>query len=247
MDTTLVKGMRVLERLIQAEGPVGISALANELELQKSNVHRTLATLVELGYVAREPAGQYRPTLRLWEQGTRVLTREPVRRAALAFMQVLQQETEETVNLVVLDGPDCLYVHQISAAKPIRATSPIGQRAPAIFPASGKALLAFQPDVAARVKSIWARQEKQHRARVKVSSLLEELATVRRTGCAFSTSGWRQGINSIASPILNPSGLPVASIAVCGPAERMTKERMKGMTKAVLNACTQASNALSSG
>jgi IclR family KDG regulon transcriptional repressor len=246
MDTTLVKGLKVLERLIQAEGPVGISALAQDLELQKSNVHRTLATLVQMGYVSREPTGQYRPTLRLWEQGTRVLRREPVRRAAVAFMQALHQETSETVNLVVLDGSDCLYLHQITAPRPIRASSPLGQRVKAIYPASGKALLAFQPDVNVRVKSICSQLPREEKSKVKVTALLEELANVRRTGFAFSFGAWRAGIHSVAGPIMGPSGIPVACIAVSGPAERMTRERMKNMSKAVLNACTETSSALSS-
>ena len=243
MDSTLLKGLTVLERVIQSDVPMGVSALAAALGLPKSNVHRTLATLVEAGYLAQDEGGNYRPTLRIWEQGTRVIARDPLRRAASAFMQALHQETAETVNLIVLDGDECLYIHQITAPMPIRASSALGHRAPAIFPASGKALLAFGPDTEKRVRALYAKQ-KSPRPRMKLTELLDEIATIRRNGFALSVSGWREGINSVAGVIMGPNGVPAGAIALSGPQERMGLERMNALAHSVLNACTHASSAL---
>jgi DNA-binding IclR family transcriptional regulator len=243
LDTTLIKGLRILERVIQSDVPIGVSALAADVSLPKSNVHRTLTTLVECGYLAQDEAGNYRPTLRVWEQGARVIARDPLRRAALAFMQALHQETSETVNLVVLDGDDCLYIHQIAAPMPIRASSPVGHRAPAIFPASGKALLAFGPEPEKKVRAVYAKQ-KSPKPSVKLAELLKEIATIRRNGIAYSVSGWREGINSVAGVIVGSDGLPAGAIALSGPQERMAPERMNQLSQSVLNACTHASSAL---
>jgi IclR family transcriptional regulator, KDG regulon repressor len=242
LDTTLIKGLRILERVIQSDVSVGVSALASAMKLPKSNVHRTLTTLVESGYLVQDESGNYRPTLRVWEQGARVIARDPLRRAALAFMQSLHQETAETVNLIVLDGDDCLYIHQISAPMPIRASSAVGHRAPAIYPASGKALLAFGPDPEKRVRAIFAKQ-KAPKPTVKLATLLDEISTIRKKGVAFSISGWREGINSVAGVIIGPNGLPAGAIALSGPQERMSDERMNQLAQSVLNACTHASSA----
>ncbi len=242
MDTTLIKGLRILERVIQSDAPVGVSTLASVMKLPKSNVHRTLSTLVESGYLMQDEAGNYKPTLRIWEQGTRVIARDTLRRAAVAFMQSLQQETSETVNLIVLDGDECLYIHQIAAPMPIRASSPVGHRAPAIFPASGKALLAFGPEPEKRIRTLYAKQ-KSPKPSVKLADLLDEIGAIRRNGVAFSVSGWREGINSVASVIIGPIGLPAGAIALSGPQERMTSERMNQLSRSVLNACTHASAA----
>jgi IclR family KDG regulon transcriptional repressor len=59
-------------------------------------------------------------------------------------------------------------------------------------------------------------------------------------------SGWSTGINSIAGAIIGRDGVAAAAIAVCGPAERMTRERMDSLTDQVLNACTQAGDTLRS-
>ena len=244
VDTTLMKGLRVLECLVRADKPLGISAVAAELKLQKSNVHRTLATLIAMRYVTQDASGLYRPTLRIWEQGARVIARDPVRRAALSFMQALHQESSETVSLVVLDGAHCLWIHQIVAPIPVRLTSHVGQRAPAIYPAAGKALLAYQPDVEKRVKAIATRYPESKRGRVKIAALLAELATVRRTGCAYSEGDWREGVNGVASAIVGADAVPVAALALSGPSERMDQERMKSLSNALLNACTHIGNAL---
>jgi DNA-binding IclR family transcriptional regulator len=243
VDTTLIKGLQILERVIQADTPLGVSALAATLKLPKSNIHRTLATLVEANYLAQDESGNYRPTLRIWEQGVKVIARDPLRRAANAFMQTLHQETSETVNLIVLDGDECLYIHQIAAPIPIRASSALGHRAPAIFPASGKALLAFGPDAEKRVRALYSKQ-KTPKPRVKLTELLEEIASIRRKGYALSVSGWREGINSVAGVIMGPNGVPAGAIALSGPQERMNSERMNALSHSVLNACTHASSAL---
>jgi IclR family transcriptional regulator, KDG regulon repressor len=238
-----MKGMRLFERLVQSDMPMGISALAADLGLQKSNVHRTLATLVKLGYAQQNAAGYYHPTRRIWEQGQKVIRRDPVRRAALAMMHALHQETGETVTLAVLDKNEVLYLHQITSARPIRPVSPIGHRVPAIYPASGKVLLAFQPDMEKRVRALCARQVRDAK-KVNTTALLQELGTARKTGFAYSMSGWREGINSVAGIVIGPDEQPAASLSISGPAERMDKERMKELTDAVLNACTQVGDVL---
>jgi IclR family KDG regulon transcriptional repressor len=243
VETTLLKGLQILERVIRADSPLGVSALAALMKLPKSNVHRTLATLVEAGYLTQDKSGNYLPTLRIWEEGIKVIARDPLRRAAAPFMQALHQETSETVNLVVLDGDECLYVHQIAAFMPIRASSALGHRAPAIYPASGKALLAFSEDGEKRVRAIHARQ-KGSKPKVSLTELLDEIAAVRRRGYAISVSGWRDGINSVAGVIMGPDGEPAGAIAVSGPMERMTAERMETLSRSVLNVCTHISSTI---
>src|SRR4029077_17551453 len=54
MDTTIAKGLRLLNRIAHADAPVGVTAMAKEMGLEKSNVHRTLTTLMTLGHVQKD-------------------------------------------------------------------------------------------------------------------------------------------------------------------------------------------------
>jgi len=141
MNNTLVKGLQLLEVLARSEGALGVSELANRLALGKSNVHRLLQALVELGYVQKnEQRGTYQASLKLWEIGTAMASRLGIKTHALDAMERLLQTTRETVHLSVLDGDEVVYVHKIDSPEPVRAYSEIGGRVPAWCVATGKAI-----------------------------------------------------------------------------------------------------------
>ena len=143
MDATLLKGLRVLETLARSPGPRGVSDLARELELTRSNVHRTLRTLATAGYARQgDHPGTYECTLKLFELSSAVMERVDVVRCAERHMQLLAEITQECVHLAALSGKEVVYLHKIESPQPVRAYSSIGGRAPAHCVASGKALLA---------------------------------------------------------------------------------------------------------
>jgi len=238
-----LKGLAVLERLVHAEQPIGVSALALEFHLPKSNMHRTLNTLVQAGYVAKNQIGNYVATLKTWELGVPVINRHGIRRAAWAVMPALFQEAQETVNLIVLDGDDCLYIHQLSTNTPIRPSNTIGERVPAIMTVSGKAMLAQLPDWQKRVRDLYAKQ-KDPKPPMKLSVLLNEIETIRERGYAHAPSVWRTSINSLAGVIVSANNTPVAAIAIAGPKERFTEEKLTQLIPSLLNACTMVSRSL---
>jgi IclR family transcriptional regulator, KDG regulon repressor len=235
MDTTVAKGLNILELLAKAEGPVRLSAMAEQLGLQKSNVHRLLATFIELGYVAKEPeSGRYALTLRLWELGSAVLAMHPAKRAAAPFMQELHHATSETVSLTVLDGDDVLYLEKIVAPRVLRFTTRPGARAPAALVAPGKALLAHEPDALAIIKR--AAKQGVSGKKIDVTSLMAELEGVRRNGYSVSKSNLTPGVVGVAAPIMGRDGRAAAAVSVSGPAERLTEKKIRAVVEAVLNA-----------
>lgn len=237
MDTTVVKGMAVLELLARADGPVRLAAIAQQLNLQKSNVHRLLQTLSALGFVTQEPgAGRYLPTLKLWELGAGILLAHPARRAAAPFMQELHRATSETVSLTVLDGDEVLYLEKLLSPRPLRFSTRPGSRAPAALTASGKAMLAQSPDPRPsleRAKARWSRA-----ADLDVEALMTEFEQIRRQGYAVSEGGWSPGLMGIAAAIPAGDG-PRAAITVSGPADRISDAKRRDIVEAVLNACAR--------
>jgi DNA-binding IclR family transcriptional regulator len=150
IDKTVVKSLGMLERLVDLGRPMGVTELALATRLQKSNVHRILATLRHLGYVRSNPDSSYEPTLRVWELGQRIHARMDLPAAARPHLKRLVQETDETSHLAVLAGHEVVYVETIETANPVRAHTPLGGRAPAYCTASGKALLSGQPAAVVR-------------------------------------------------------------------------------------------------
>lgn len=222
MDKTLAKGMSVLEVLVAADGPQGVSQLARKLDLSKSNTHRLLQTLSALGYVASKE-GRYYLTPKLWVLGADLMSRLDVRRIALPELERLAEDTQETVHLSVLDNDEVVYVDKIDSPQPIRAYTKIGGRAPAWCVATGKAMLAFQPQE--QIERV-ARQLKPFTS-LSISdapSLRRELQEVRELGYAVNRGEWREEIGGLAAPIFDSRATVVAALGISGPTGRINAQ-----------------------
>src|SRR5690606_5948011 len=150
---TFLKGLILLETLARSEQACGVTELASELQLTKSNVHRLLQGLVHQGF-ARNVAdtGRYELTMKLWELGSHVFGRLDVRHVAEPFMTSLAADTSEAVHLSALDGIEVLYLAKIASPQPVRAYTTVGGRAPAQCVATGKAQ--FPSSAAATLESV---------------------------------------------------------------------------------------------
>ncbi|MDP3762412.1 MAG: IclR family transcriptional regulator [Ramlibacter sp.] len=239
MDSTTVKALQVLSALADSEEPRGVAELSRQLGFSKSNTFRILATLASQGFVRSVgDAGRYSLTLKIWELGVRVIDRHPVRRVARPHMKMLFNQVDETILLSVLDGADVLYIEKIEGEHPVRASARVGWRASAWRTASGKSLLAFQPEET--VASIAEAQAGSD----AFPELLKELREVRERGFAMSINGSRPGVNSVSAPVWGTDRMPVAALSVSGPAERFSHDRMLSLSTSVMNAATRLSESL---
>lgn len=244
MDGTLLKGLRVLETLALSDQPRGITELARDLELTKSNLHRTLQTLIAAQYVHTPTPGRYACTLKLFELGSAVMSQVNVRSAGVPFMAKLLADTGETVHLSVLDKAEVIYVNKLDSAHPVRAYSSIGGRAPAYCVASGKALLAHSGEAALTALGDFPLPDYTPRTITTLEGLQREMAQIRRQGFAVNRGEWRYTVYGLAAIVLDASGHPVASIGISGPAERMKPAQMKQYQSIVMEAATGLSRAL---
>jgi DNA-binding IclR family transcriptional regulator len=241
-EGSVARALSVLEFLARAREPARLSAVALELGLQKSTVHRILATLAGLGYVEQvSETGCYRATLKLWELGQSTIHEHPVKRAAAAFLHELHRATGETVSLTILSGDDVLYLDKIMSPRAIRFTTRVGSRAPAPLTAGGKAMLAHLPDPRALLKRTAARLKGERR--FEVETLMRELAQVRSAGYAISS--FSPGVISIAAPVMAHDGRAAAALSVSAPSERVSAKKKAVIIERVLNACANMSERVS--
>jgi len=249
MNNTLVKGLQLLEALAGRDSPVGVSQLAAELGMGKSNVHRTLQALVATGYVAKDEArGAYFASLKIWEIGARVMAQLEVRRAASPAMQWLLEQTRETVHLSVLDGEQVVYIDKLDSPEPVRAYSEIGGRAPAYCVATGKAMLAWRD-----VEKPFAGHAPNDPPGFSPATITDraelrrEMERIRAQGYAVNRGEWRASVWGVAAPIKDGGGRVVAAIGLSGPASRIKPARVKPLAAIVMEAALRISSALTSG
>lgn len=245
MDKTLLKGLAVLEAVAEQQGRSRtIEELAQHLNMTRSNVHRTLQTLAHARYVMKdEVTGSYSTTMKLFELGGKQLARFDVRRFAPPYMRSLAELTGETVHLSILEGIDVVYIDKIDSAQPIRSYTTIGGRAPAYAVATGKAMLAHQPD--GYIDRYADRLQRYTPATITALPVLkEELATVRRLGYAVNHGEWRDTVGGLAVAVFNSLDQVVAGLGISGPLERLNTARIRQFAPQVKACAAQLSAAL---
>jgi len=252
MDKTLAKGMAVLEYLVDQARPCGVSDVARALDLAASNAHRTLQSLVALGYVRQLPDARYGATLRLFEMGTRVAAGLDVKEVARQELAGLAQQTEETIHLAVRDGAEVIYLDKIDSPQPVAAYSRVGGRAPAQCVATGKVLLAqalpqreqAETWLAGTIPVLHPHTPSSHRS---YSSLLEDLLQARAQGHALNREEWREGVCGLGAPIFDGRATAIAALGMSLPSIRFTADRVPMLAELLRAAAARASAALGYG
>lgn len=241
----MLKGLAVLEALVEQQGRSRtIEELAAELKLTKSNVHRTLQTLAHANYLAKnENTGSYHLTMKLFELGARQLLQFDVRTFAPPFMRALAEETGETVHLSILDGFTVVYIEKIDSPQPVRSYTAIGGRAPAYAVATGKAMLAYQPDgYLERHAADLMRHTPTTITSVPV--LKDEMARIARSGYAINRGEWRESVGGLAVAVFNGLNQVVAALGISGPLDRLTLGKMSELAPLVKKRAADISRAM---
>lgn len=204
-----------------------LTQIAEQIGINKSTVHRLLATLERQQFLERDPlTGAYHPGIRLLQLAHLALENNDLRRLASPFLRHLCDLHRENVNLAILDGTEVVYTDVIESAQRVKLAAVTGQRLPAFGTASGKAILAYLPEEI--VQQVLDRGVPQYTQRTLTSPaiFLEDMQRTRERGFAISEQEYEDGINAVATPIFNAHHEPIASISVAGPAYRLSKERM---------------------
>jgi IclR family KDG regulon transcriptional repressor len=206
---------------------LNMTQISEMVGMHKSTVHRLLATLEKRKFVKRDPvSGIYRPGIRLLQMAYLTLEDINIREIALPYMSKLVEQYRETVDLAILDESDVVFVDAIESPQRVKLAASPGQRLPAFSTASGKAILAFLPEEEAKA----IRKQNNHQYKpfrvLSQTAFFEDLENTRKRGYSIDVEELEEGIHAIGAPIMGVKGIPIASLAVAGPAFRLTQELM---------------------
>lgn len=244
MDKTVAKALNLLETLVKSSEPLGVTDLALRLELTKSNVHRTLDTLRQLGYVEYLPEHRrYRASFKLWQLGTWISENLDIKQVASPHLHALADKTGETVHLCLLSGENVIYIDKVDCKHHVRPATRIGGSAPAHCVSTGKAILAFRPE--AVIKAVLGKLEQHTPQTIVTKKAFEaELAAVREKGVAYNRGEWHVETIGAAAPIRNAEGEVVAAVGVSIPTSRARMSDVKKLAPTIQATAAAISAAL---
>lgn len=221
------RALDVLTLFAAHAGPdLGVTEIADRLDLSKAVVHRILASFRVKGFVdLDEGSRRYRLGAAALDLGLSYLNRIDVMSEARRELHTLCQQTDETATLSVRAGWNRVYVDQVTPLRDIKMVVQIGGSYPLHAGSSGKALLAFLP---AELRDAYLGGGSLHAVTeitiTDPDALRVELDEIRERGYAASLGERQPGAASVAAPVLDHAGLPVVGVSVCGPIDRFRDE-----------------------
>jgi len=234
----------ILEELSRSE-LLGLREVTQNTGIPKSTVFRILSTLVDLGYVTREPNRNYRINPRLGRLVSDGAASEALRRLARPLMLELRDTYGETVNLGAQQFDKVTYLEVVPSEFALRLQESRGASVPVHASALGKAILAFSPqrEVEAFVRGHKLESVTEHTISDR-EAFLAELKRVRNAGVAFDRGEGSMLAVCIGAPILDAGGYAVAAMSISGPASRFNPKKDSPVIASLLKGTTELSRAL---
>jgi DNA-binding IclR family transcriptional regulator len=211
----LRRGLAVLRLLAGRAGPVTADSVARELGLPRSTTYHLLAELAAAGFVTHLPEERrYGLGLATFELGSAYLRHDPLERLARPVLRALITRTGHTAHLGVLHGSETLYLLREQPPHPhATVVTDVGVRLPAQLPASGRAMLGLLP--AAQVRALFPGSfvSRTDRGPAHLPALRRLLALERRRGWSVEDGYVTARFASVAAPVLDHGGRPIAAIS----------------------------------
>jgi IclR family KDG regulon transcriptional repressor len=225
MSQSLKKGIEAL-LFMASRKSVGVTELADELQINKSTAFRILDTFLEADMVEKNKETlKYKlgpAILRLSEQyykNFNIIT------AAKPLMERLAADIRESVHLCVCSNNKAVVIEQIMSDSRLVVNAKIGNSEPLHCSAVGKCLLAFAPpEDREKMLSKVTFDVFTEKTITSKQRMLEEIENVRRQGYAVDDGELSADIKCVAVPVFI-NGACSYSLGASGALTRMTKEK----------------------
>jgi sugar lactone lactonase YvrE/DNA-binding IclR family transcriptional regulator len=226
------KALALVDHIASASAPPTPTELAQASGLPRSTLFRLLAALESRGYVRRDARDRgWRLGFRLFALAHGAWSGFDLPAAAEEEIPGLRESTGETVQLVTLDGHECVVVGGADGTQAIRHAALVGTRTPWHASAAGLALVAFaEPGV--RAELLAARDAPELEAAI---------ALTRGRGYAVGADSG-DGVADLAAPILDVRGHAAGALALTGPAYRLDDRRLHALAPVLMSAARRVSH-----
>jgi DNA-binding IclR family transcriptional regulator len=237
---SLARGLQVLQIMADSGDGIGVTELADQLEVNKATASRLVHTLLAYGFVEQASDGRrYQLGPVLVQLSRSVINRMPLRETAKPYLHQMVKRTGECAHLAIYAQSQALYIDQVESDATLRVNAEVGQMAPLYCTALGKVLLAFgeypmPEDLEMRTAATIITREK----------LAEEMEKVRRQGYAIDDEEYDEGVRCVAVPVFDFRDNIVGAIGISGPAARISLDRLGKIAAQVIQVGQELTNRL---
>lgn len=217
----------VLEQFFGVTGEIGVTELSRRLKLHKNNVFRLLATLEARGYIDQNKVTEnYRLGLKCLQLGQTYAQQMGFLLQAKAVLDELAKSSHESSFVAVKRGTAVVPLDFVESQNAVRVIGLLGLHLPLHCTASGKVHLAFDSDEGLSQNLPDGLARYTDKTVLDRDCVLAQLREVRDLGYAVEQGEFLEEVASVAVPVRDYTRTLVGSLAITGPAHRLTSEKI---------------------
>jgi DNA-binding IclR family transcriptional regulator len=242
VSKTVLKALRMLDLIAQADRPVTRRELTELAELDRSTASRLLATLESTGIVWCDPnTARYSVGIKVVSWAGAFLRGTDLRRLAAPLLRELRDDSGETATLHIVTGLDRVCIDGAESPEMIRRVVLLGERVPLYRGTTSKVILAhLDPTAVAQV------MERAYADPTTSAELLgAHVAAARRNGYLSLSDDRVAGVASISAPIFEAAEV-VGAFTVAGPSNRWSSDRREVFAETLVGIANRVSTSLGS-
>jgi IclR family transcriptional regulator, acetate operon repressor len=243
----LDRAFLILDVIADAGGEAKLTEIAALAGLNISTCHHLISTLHNWGYVARGPNGRsYVLGSRILHLSAACLRQVDLPRRAQGFVDRLNDQTREAVQLAIMQDTNLVNVLRREARHAVRVDASLGGNSNAAHAtATGKAILAWLPPTELdRIVADKGLTAFTPHTITDIDSLKEDLRLTRRNGFAIDREEFQLGVICLGAAIRDHAGAVVGSISVSSPVFRATPEYINQIRIHLIAAADELSSEL---
>ena len=245
--SSLVKGIRILETIIAAGNGIKVSEIARNFDMPASNLSLFLNSLVDTGYVIRNPMdGKYYASEKLVHLAAAIDT--PYKRLEICAqdaMRELHALHDENVLLAVLNHNRLQFISTLQSSRNIQILNNDNRSFIPHVTAAGKAILAFLPETLLEAYLARIQLERFTSKTVTDPALIRhDLGTVRGRGYAINRGEYEEEVMAVAAPVFAGTSIE-GSLVVQFPTFRHREQDLDAHAGPIVGAARRISNRLS--
>jgi len=232
MNGVLERTLAILELLSRHGEGMELAAIADQLNIPRSAVHRLLADLMRCGYVRQtRDHGEYLLTTKLIAMGLSFLSNSGIVDISQPLLDRLAEVSGELVRLSVRDGNRLTWVARAQGARQgLRYDPDMGADARMSCSASGLALMAALRDEEALAllaqQGLGKPEEYGPNAPTSIQEVMALVEETRQRGFSITEETYTPGLNAMGAVVRLGNQPPLGVITIAGPSVRFTRARM---------------------
>ncbi|MDD5921690.1 MAG: IclR family transcriptional regulator [Eubacteriales bacterium] len=230
---SLEKAFRILDYIHDSASSNGVTlgAIARDLNMTKSSVHRILDTMLEHGFVEKKGTSiaAYNLSWGIFKIGNVVPSRHSLNSSNyVTIMETLSQDVQHTTTLSVKEEHSSAVVYKVTPGLTHKTSGILSQHDPLYASSAGKLfMLNYNKDEIMRYfQNTNIRKYTSHTI-LNYLDFLDELEQIRRDGYSIDRGEFEEDTWCIAMPIRNYTGEITAGLSVSAPPEEMQPEDLE--------------------